>query len=241
MTKDREVVFEILAEGGGIHIERQKTKNVEKFFYNHHEFDQTDKGLEVNKNGEYKTFEVPFQLINSQFSWYMLHLETVSEDYRDYVITELLKKLHQHGVNPKELEYSKPQLEKVLNIHLEFGQKPLLNKLQNITVENLVQLTEYDYQEFSDSYAKEIGQKFKLKGTFEVWIPSEQTFNYDQVKMSSGLVERFETVGKLELNGNATIIKDEFDRIEYILPTDKFFISATPILSNSKGWFYKTK
>ena len=241
MTKSKEIVFEILAEGGGIRIDRHRTKQGEKFYYHHSEFDPTDEGLEVNEKGEYINFQIPFQLINSKYSWYMLHLETVNEEYRDYVITELISKLHQHGVNSTELQYSQKQLEEKLNIELEFGQRPLRGKLQNITVENLVKLTEYDYQEFTDNYAKEIGQKFKLKGTFEVWIPSEQTFSYDQVKMSSGLVERFETVGKLEINGNATIIKDEFDQIAYILPTDKFFISTTPILSNSKGWFYQTK
>ena len=41
------------------------------------------------------------------------------------------------------------------------------------------------------------------------------------------------TIGKLEISGNTIIIKNEFGQI------DKFFVSTTPILSKSKGWFYK--
>lgn len=47
------------------------------------------------------------------------------------------------------------------------------------------------------------------------------------------------TIGKLEVNGNTIIIKNEFGQIDYAFSTDKFFVSTTPILSKSKGWFYK--
>jgi hypothetical protein len=48
------------------------------------------------------------------------------------------------------------------------------------------------------------------------------------------------TIGKLEVNGNTIIIKNEFGQIDYAFSTDKFFVSTTPILSKSKGWFYKS-
>ena len=241
MTKHKEIVFEILGEGGDISIQRIRDKNGEKFFYHHNEMDLTDEGRDVNEIGMYQTFEQPFNLINERYPWFQLHLQTVSEEYKNFVLEELIQKLQHDRITPDELKHSKNRLEEILNVKLEFSRKPLNGSLQNIKVENLVKLTQYDYQEFTDAYAQEIGQKFKLKGTFEVWFPNEQSFQYDQVTMSSNLVEGFETIGKLEVNGNTITIKNEFDQIAYVLPSDKFFISTSPILSKAKTWFYQTK
>lgn len=234
-----ETVFEILAEGGGLTIERKRNRNGEKFIYHHNEFDPTDEGLGINKNREYSTFEQPFQLINSKYQWFKLHLKTVHEDYRNFVIDELIKSLMFQGITPDELRYSQRVLEKTLNIKLEFGNPPIKSGLQNIKVRNLIELTEYDYQEFSDQYAQEIGQKFKLKGKYKMWT-DEQTFYLENMEVLTTPNE-FETIGKLEVNGNTIIVKNEFGQIEYAFSSDKFFVSTTPILSKSKCWFYKNK
>ncbi|MCO5233095.1 MAG: hypothetical protein LC105_03605 [Chitinophagales bacterium] len=232
-----ETVFEILAEGGSLAIVRKRNRNGEKFIYHHNEMDMTDEGLGVNKKGEYENFEQPFQLINSKYPWFQLHLATVHEDYRNYVIEELIKSLMFQGITPDELRYSQHDLEKSLNIKLKFGNPPIKSGLQNIKVRNLIELTEYDYQEFTDQYAKEIGQKFKLKGKYKMWT-DEQTFYPENMEVLNTSNE-FETIGKLEVNGNTIIIRNEYGQIEYVFPSDKFFISTTPILSKSKGWFYE--
>lgn len=233
-----ETVFEILAEGGSLTIERKRNRNGEKFIYHHNEFDPTDEGLGINENGEYSTFEQPFQLINSKYPWFRLHLKAVHEDYRNFVIDELIKALMFQGITPDELRYSQRDLEETLNIKLEFGNPPIKSGLQNIKVRNLIELTEYDYQEFTDQHAQEIGQKFKLKGKYKMWT-DEQTFYSENMEILTASNE-FETIGKLEVNGNTIIIRNEFEQIHFVFPTDKFFVSTTPILSKSKGWFYKS-
>ena len=40
--------------------------------------------------------------------------------------------------------------------------------------------------------------------------------------MCSNLVYSFETIGKLEVNGNSIIIKNEYNQIEYILSQTSF-------------------
>ena len=75
----------------------------------------------------------------------MLHLEIVNEEYWNYVLTELITKLNKQGVAPDELKYSQSRIEEVLNVFLEYGQMPLNGALQNIQVQNLVKLIEYDY------------------------------------------------------------------------------------------------
>lgn len=237
-----ETVFEILAEGGSLTIQRIRNRNGEKFIYHHNEFDPTDEGLEVNEKGEYATFGQPFQLINSKYPWFRLHLKTVHPDYRNYVIDELIKSLSFQGITPDELQYSKQDLEDTLNIKLAFGYPPIKSGLQNITVENLIKFTTYEHHEYKDNYnAPSNESKFVPKAKFETWLAGEQTFQHDQITMSSGIVDSFETIGILEVNGNTIIIKNEFGQIEYAFSSDKFFVSTTPILSQSKAWFYKRR
>lgn len=236
----KETVFEVLAEGGSLSIVRIRYRNEEKFIYHHNEMDMTDEGLGIDRKGEYESFEQPFQLINSKYPWFELHLATVHEDYRNYVLDELIKTLMFQGITPDELRYSQSELEKTLSVKLEFGFPPIQNGLQKIVVKNLIDATEYTYQEFSDNYASEIGQKFKLIGHYKMWT-DEQPFyprNMEVINISN---EYINTIGKLEVNGNAIIIKNEYNQIEYIFPIDKFTVSASPIFSKSKSWFYKNK
>lgn len=113
-----EIVFEILGEGGGLCITRQKNKTEEKFLYNHSEFDPTEEGPGINEKGEYQSFEKPFQLINNKYPWYILHIETVHSDYRKFIIEELIKKLNAESIRPDYLEYSKYRLEESLGIKI---------------------------------------------------------------------------------------------------------------------------
>lgn len=229
-----ETVFEILAEGGSLTIERKRNRNGEKFIYHHNEFDPTDEGLGINENGEYSTFEQPFQLINSKYPWFRLHLKTVHEDYRNFVIDELIKALMFQGITPDELRYSQRNLEETLNIKLEFGNPPIKSGLQNIKVTNLMKLTEYEYQE----YTEESGKADRLRGKYEIWT-DEQVYSSQYNEIIRQKYD-FETIGKLEVNGNTIIIKNEFGQIEYAFSSDKFLVSTSPILSKSKGWFYKS-
>lgn len=85
------IVFEVEAEGGSLHIERQRSFNKEVFIYHHNEMDASNQGLEVSSNGKYATFEAAFQLIHTKYEWYLLHLSIVHEDYRKYVADEMIK------------------------------------------------------------------------------------------------------------------------------------------------------
>jgi hypothetical protein len=120
-TLKTESVFEILGEGGGISIVRQKNEISEKFIYHHNEFDPTEEGLGINKKYEYDNFEQPFQLINDRYSWFMLHFETIHEDYRNYIIDRLIEKLNAKSVAPNYLANKKVNLEYALKIKLNYN------------------------------------------------------------------------------------------------------------------------
>ena len=114
-----EKVFEILGEGGGICIKRQKSKTKESFLYTHSEFDPTDEELDINEKSVYQSFEQPFQLINKKYPWYKMHIETVHDDYRNYIIENLIEKLNEKSIVPDYLNFSRKELEHILKIELK--------------------------------------------------------------------------------------------------------------------------
>ena len=118
LPKNDEIVFQVLGEGGGISIRRKKNKSNVKYIYEHSEFDPTDEGLDVNIKDEYNSFEQAFQVINNKYPWYMLFIETVHDDFRNYIIERLIEKINEKFVSPDYLEHSKDRLEEKLNIKL---------------------------------------------------------------------------------------------------------------------------
>lgn len=116
-----ETIFEIGGEGGSISISRQKDESGETFIYHHTEFDPTDEGLDVNKNDEYDNFEQPFQLINKRFHWYMLYIQTVHDDFRNYILEKLIEKLNDGPVTPNYLKNCRERLENSLNIDFNYS------------------------------------------------------------------------------------------------------------------------
>jgi hypothetical protein len=132
-----ETVFEILTEGGSLTIMRKRNQNEEKFIYHHNEMDLTDEGLEINEKGEYDSFDQPFQLINSKYPWFRLHLATLHENFRDYVLAELIIAVNKQGVSPDDLFFSKQDLEKSLNAKLEFIKSNDTDFLEFVSVPNV--------------------------------------------------------------------------------------------------------
>jgi hypothetical protein len=123
MSVQKETIFEIGGEGGGISIYRLRSKLGEKYIYHHSEFDPTEEGPGVNFKHQYATFEEPFQLIINRYSWYTLHMMKVHEDIRNYVIEELIKDLNSKCVTPEDLRFSKYNLERSLKIRLIYRKK----------------------------------------------------------------------------------------------------------------------
>ena len=233
----KEIVFEILAEGGGLVIERERNQNEEKFICNHSEMDLSDEGLDVRRKKVFESFEHAFQKINSRYDWFMLHLETVHNDYKPYVLEELVKTLNAKKIAPGEIERSQKNLEKVLNAKLIFDYSPVSNGVQEITVSALTEVVEYKYKDYTKEAAKKDGIKFKPIGEIKTW--TDETHYFDDYLYSISETTSFKINGTLEISGNTVIIKNEFGQIEYVFPSGKFFVSANPVLSKEKEWFYK--
>jgi hypothetical protein len=120
MAEQKEIVFEFGGEGGGITIFRLRSKSGEKFIYDHSESDFTEESPGVYFKNEFSGFEQPFQLINKRYPWYKLRVLTVHEDYRHYVIEELIKSLNKESVSSEHMYWTQRDLEHLLKIKLNY-------------------------------------------------------------------------------------------------------------------------
>ena len=226
MKRHEEIVFEILGEGGRISILRQSNEYGEKFIYHHSEFDPTNEGLGVNKKGEFNNFEQPFQLINNKYSWYTLHVETVHEDYREFVLNQLIEKLNKDEISPDQSRNFQNRLEEAFHIKLEFGQLPSRSGLQEITIKFFIGTTkDYDYNLYGGNYLGDSVRNDDLKVT-----TATERIDWKEYKCN----------GKIEYSGSTIIIKDEYNQPKYVFSSEKAFITTIPILGSSKGWYYKS-
>lgn len=109
-----EVVFEVFGEGGSLRISRILRNKIPIFITKHQEADFSDEGLDVNKKMGFSSFEEAFPYIN-QYPWHMLHIETVHEDYREFVINQLIEKLNDDHIIQKYFYTKLKKLEDLLS------------------------------------------------------------------------------------------------------------------------------
>jgi hypothetical protein len=230
-TENLETVFEVLSEGGELTIKRKKDPYGEVFFYQHDEVDFSGEGNGVSTMKTFYTFEDPFYLIHSKYPWHLMHMGIVHDDFREFVLKELLAKLQSCKVGIEQLEYTKESLEDALGITLQYGRKPLDNGLQEIRITPLAKITQYTY----DIDTSEQPDR---------WVKSKKEFWADEYYSISGEgkppIDNYslDTYGKVQVEGNAIVVRDEFDQVQHVLPSDKFLVSTSPILSRKEGWFY---
>jgi len=154
--KDKfEDVFEVLGEGGGLKISRVTKKGEARFLYNHQEFDPTDEGLEIDIKDSYSNFEEPYELIN-EYSWHMLHVETLQKDYIGFILVKLIEKLNNEHSNYSDLAYEIENLESKLNIVLK--------------VKNGI----WEYQEIDNSAAAKWNKSAESLKNYQSFITEKQ-------------------------------------------------------------------
>jgi hypothetical protein len=170
----------------------------------------------------HEAFYDAFDELHAKYPWHYFQLDLLDEDFSEYVAVKLLEKLN----DPEEewQDYQLESFEKILGLKLVQKKVKTKTGFSEITVKTLAKETEYFYQEFVDSYANEIGQKFKLESTVETW----STFRG----------ESFHFTGTLEISGNAIILKNENAEICHVLPVEKFQIAAKAALALVERWHF---
>ena len=81
---EREIVFEILAEGGSISIERAENPEIGfDYFLKTQEAEIFEDETPINQTNVFDNFYEPFDKINQKYAWYNLHLNYIDEDFSE--------------------------------------------------------------------------------------------------------------------------------------------------------------
>ena len=238
MEGHQEIVFQVQAVGGNLAIERQHESSGDFFFIRENHSGPSILGADTHWQQPCESFRKAFQHISTHYAWYLQLLMVVHDDYRQEVVDELMFRLNRFSVEPTQISRIMTSYREQLHIQVEYGPVALSNGLQRICVTNLMKLTEYDYHEFTDHYAREIGQKFRVKGTYELWTEDQQ-YNYNH----NEIIRRkhaFEVVGRLEVDNGTVVIRDEFGAILYVFSADKYLVHTSPVLGRTSRWHYRT-
>ena len=225
MENQKETRLRILAEGGSIKIcsiEKGYNEGFD-YFLETSEQDLFDAGLGNESTEIHESFYGAFDQLNDKYPWHQLHLDYVDEDFVEYVADALVEKLN----NPFEmLDHFQPEdFENALGIKLTKRTFEVKTGFFDIQVKGLSKETTYNYREFHDEYAQEIGQKFNLESTVETIT------NYQG--------DSFDFTGSIEVSGNAVILKNSSLEISHVLPSDKYYFFAKPELSEETRWSYE--
>ncbi|SEF51412.1 hypothetical protein SAMN05421847_0190 [Halpernia humi] len=217
MKGERDTVFQMTNENNLIQIICLKKEEQQGFDYFVEELNHQN--LDFVKPKIHESFYSAFDELNERFPWHTYHLEYSDEDFRDYVADCLVEKVN----DSKRMFFAprKRHFEDILKIHLKTKDVKVKTGVFSIEVCNLNKETQYFYQEFVDSYAQEIGQKFKLESTTETW----ETYSSDS----------FDFIGNIEVLGNS-VLKDSDGDICYVLAADKYKFTATPLTYTAQKW-----
>lgn len=173
----------------------------------------------------HESFYDAFDEFNERFPWHCFQPQVIDRDFSEYVADLLVERVNDSG-RPFHSP-SRRQFEDVLGIHLKTRNVEVKTGVFSIDVDKINKETQYHYQEFVDSYAQEIGQKFQLESTTESW----ETF----------ASESFEFVGTLRISGNSVLLKDSDGDIRYVLPAAQYKFTATPLTYTAQQWEWVLK
>ncbi|MBF8458316.1 hypothetical protein IV494_14120 [Kaistella sp. G5-32] len=224
MENQKETRLRILAEGGSIKIcsiEKGYNEGFD-YFLETSEEDLFEAGLGNESQEIHESFYGAFDQLNDKYPWYKLHLDFIDEDFVDYVADALVEKLNQS--NRMFRVADKKNFEEKLGIHLRTKEVEIKTGVFSIEVGSLVKTIQYDYIDFADSYAEQIGQKFKLDSIAESW----DTFNGDS----------FYFVGTIKIVGNSILLLDSDGDVCYVLPADKYKLTSNPLMYTDNKWQY---
>ena len=106
-TMKEELLLEFLGEGGSIRIVKvsSEDKNIFRLITEENTFDNHSKG------SDFKTFVQAFKELDKKYQWYYLHLQSVSERYREIIRLKLVEHRQKSSFNEERYFYVRVSFE----------------------------------------------------------------------------------------------------------------------------------
>ena len=119
----------------------------------------------------------------------------------------------------------------MLGVKFLYVYLPSEDGLEKIQVTALVDTTVYEYGDYYQQKSFYQHNDFHKKPYQESIVPTKV-----KKVWSEEIETNFSIEGKLEISGNAVIIRDICDDIVRVFPIDKFYIKAEPIFNRERSW-----
>lgn len=108
-TMKEEILLEFLGEGGSVKIVKvsNEDKNVFRLITEENTFDNR------STNSDFKTFVQAFKELDKKYQWYYLHLQSISERYREIIRLKLVEHRQKSNFDEERYFYVKESFESV--------------------------------------------------------------------------------------------------------------------------------
>ena len=180
----------------------------------------------------YSSFEEAFMGITAIENWVCnIGLCSIESCYISCVCEEIVEGLRSNRVLPKYFLKNRKNLEDLLGVKFLYVYLPSEDGFEKIQVTALVDTTVYEYSDYYQQKSFYQHNDFHKKPYQETIVPTKV-----KKVWSEEIETNFSIEGKLEISGNAVIIRDICDDIVRVFPIDKFYIKAEPIFDAKMNW-----
>lgn len=180
----------------------------------------------------YASFEEAFMGITAIENWVCnIGLCSIESCYISCVCEEIVEGLRSNRVLPKYFLKNRKNLQDLLGVKFLYVYLPSEDGLEKIQVTALVDTTVYEYGDYYQQKSFYQHNDFHKKPYQESIVPTKV-----KKVWSEEIETNFSIEGKLEISGNAFIIRDICDDIVRVFPIDKFYIKAEPIFNRERSW-----
>ena len=180
----------------------------------------------------YSSFEEAFMGITAIENWVCnIGLCSIESCYISCVCEEIVEGLRSNRVLPKYFLKNRKNLQDLLGVKFLYVYLPAEDGLEKIQVTALVDTTIYEYGDYYQQKSFYQHNDFHKKPYQESIVPTKV-----KKVWSEEIETNFSIEGKLEISGNAVIIRDICDDIVRVFPIDKFYIKAEPIFNRERSW-----
>lgn len=224
---EKELVFEVGAEGGSIEIYRANDKIHGRFTYmlkvNEYDFAEdvaVHHGSYVSDN-----FYTIHFIMEEKYPWYHLYPVFVHEDFREDIADFLIEKLNKKVISYENFNIHKKDWERVLLKKFTLDYRKLDVDYQKIWLEEIIRDVNYSYSRYGDNYELTLIENKRSNYQYKL-LPYDENFP----DFESGYL------GTVKVKYNSLLIFDKSGNLSYVLPANKYVVTLAPVMSRLKQW-----
>jgi hypothetical protein len=221
---EKELVFEVGAEGGSLEIYRAKNNNVGfNYFLRVSEYDIVEDVASSHRSCLSDNFYSTLSLLEDNYAWFDLYPLFVHEDFREDIADFLVEKLNKKEISNENFKIHKQDWESQLHVNFIYGHHVLEVDYKKIIVSEISKNKGFEYENYGENYDQKL------------LVNTEESFSYSEPS-THRLPDYNGFLGTVKVVGNSILLLDRKGEIDTIIPADKFIVRVFPVTSKEKTW-----